>query len=437
MQSKVSMVVPCYNKIDYIGEMLESVLAQQWNNIELLLVNDGSTDGTRDVIVSFLPRIKERGFEVKLIDQENGGCCSAVYTGLINMTGDYFCLVDADDRIQPQYVSKMAGWLDGHSDYEWAACSHRPCIEYNGVTTVGAVEKCVFPQDTDNLLEKWILRQTVTTVWIYMTRVSYVKKCKMIENWNTARNKTYEPLIGIPLMNGAGKLKFFHEGLYLYVQTSRDLFKFNQYTDITGYYDDYRAQYKWSIARLDADDGRKTRLTQLVDIAYVREVQAQLPCIKDSADHYIRLNIELLNVLNRFSSNIALSLGLICKLGFMAVYNIVCAGIVGSPYSRYKRIIGYGVLGKYGRELLPYYMGTAFEPDVLWDKDGDGIEVLKPDFDSLSEEDLVIIFPKKYIFVKEILKLLGNTRAEVVYLEGEAILRDLLLLPGFCLRELS
>ena len=123
------------------------------------------------------------------------------------MTGDYFCLVDADDEIRPQYVSKMAGWLDEHDAYEWAACSYRTYSTSDDVTTIGAVAKYAFTPDTDNLMEKCILRQTITTVWIYMSRVRYVRKCKMIENWNTARNITYEPLIGIPLMNGVGRLK--------------------------------------------------------------------------------------------------------------------------------------------------------------------------------------------------------------------------------------
>jgi len=159
--------------------------------------------------------------------------------------------------------------------------------------------------------------------------------------------------------------------------------------------------------------------------------------VTDSADHYAKLNIDLFNVLNRFDPSIALSLGLIRKLGFTAVYNIVCAGIVGLPFKTPKRIIGYGVLGKYGGELLPYYTGTAFEPDILWDKDGDGISVLKPDFGSLSETDLVIVFPKKREIVKEILKRLENTPAKIAYLESEALLRDVLLLQGFCLRGLS
>ncbi|MDR3295834.1 MAG: glycosyltransferase [Clostridiales Family XIII bacterium] len=431
LQGKVSMVVPCYNKESYIGAMLDSVLAQKWDNIELILVNDGSTDGTRGVIIDYLPKFEKRGYGVKLIDQENGGCCKAVHTGLVNMTGDYYCLVDCDDAITPEYVSAMAGFLDENDDYEWAACSYRPVTLLDDVTTIGAVPKCPYPQDTDNLIEKWILRQTITTVWIYMVRIRYVDRCRMVENWNTARNRTYEPLVGIPLMNGGGKLKYFHEGFYRYTQTSRDLFVFEKYEDITHYYDDYRAQYAWSIARLAADENRKRRLTDLVDLAYTRELFAQLHAIKDKERHADQLCADLIEKINRHKPNMRITFGLAKQLGFMTIYNMACFAITGSPFASPKRVIGYGVLGKYGRKLLPHYMGTAYEPYVLWDKNGDGERVRRPDFDDLSETDLIIVFPKDRKVVEDIKEELGNAPARIVYPEEEELLRSLLAVPDF------
>jgi hypothetical protein len=94
-------------------------------------------------------------------------------------------------------------------------------------------------------------------------------------------------------------------------------------------------------------------------------------------------------------------------------------------------------LGKYGRELLPYYSGTKYEPTVLWDMNGDGTEVRKPDFDSLCETDLVIVFPKSRKIVADIRRLLDKSPAKAVYAEDENRLRDLLLLPDFRLRGLT
>lgn len=78
----VSMVVPCYNKVNYIGEFFQSVYDQVWDNIELILVNDGSTDGTREIIRQWEPRFVRRGYSVQIIDQENRGVFGAIKAGL-------------------------------------------------------------------------------------------------------------------------------------------------------------------------------------------------------------------------------------------------------------------------------------------------------------------------------------------------------------------
>ena len=120
-QSKTSMVIPCYNKEESISRMFDSILAQEWDNIELILVNDGSTDGTRGIITEYEPKFLERGYEVVIIDQDNQDVAAAVRNGLLRVTGEYVCQVDADDELDPRYVSMMAGWLDEHLWYEWAA----------------------------------------------------------------------------------------------------------------------------------------------------------------------------------------------------------------------------------------------------------------------------------------------------------------------------
>ena len=128
MQSKVSMIVTCYNKVKYIGEMFDSIISQEWNNIELILVNDGSTDGTRDVITEYESKFYKRGYDVVIIDQENEGVCAATKAGLSCITGKYVCIVDADDELDPKYISTMAGWLEEHNDTDYCICDAIPSV---------------------------------------------------------------------------------------------------------------------------------------------------------------------------------------------------------------------------------------------------------------------------------------------------------------------
>lgn len=88
----VSIIVPAYNAEDYIGETIQSVLKQSYENWELLLVDDESTDGTKEIIQKYLndPRIK-------YFYKKNGGQGSARNLGIKKARGDYLAFLDADD----------------------------------------------------------------------------------------------------------------------------------------------------------------------------------------------------------------------------------------------------------------------------------------------------------------------------------------------------
>src|SRR6266542_2149387 len=92
----VSIVIVCYNQARYLREAIQSALAQTFADIEVLVVDDGSTDNTRDVALSF-PR-------VRYIHQGNQGLAAARNTGIRETTGPYLLFLDADDRLYPEAV---------------------------------------------------------------------------------------------------------------------------------------------------------------------------------------------------------------------------------------------------------------------------------------------------------------------------------------------
>ena len=86
----VSVVIPAYNCERYLGRAIRSVLAQTYPRIECIVVDDGSTDGTAEVIDRF-------GSAVRAIRQENGGAAAARNAGIRTATGRYIAFLDADD----------------------------------------------------------------------------------------------------------------------------------------------------------------------------------------------------------------------------------------------------------------------------------------------------------------------------------------------------
>lgn len=100
---KISVIVPVYNSGKYLTECVNSILAQTYTNIEILLINDGSTDGS-DLICDKLGESYEN---VKILHKSNGGASSARNKGLDIATGEYIMFVDSDDTINEDMLMDL------------------------------------------------------------------------------------------------------------------------------------------------------------------------------------------------------------------------------------------------------------------------------------------------------------------------------------------
>ena len=117
MDNLVSIIIPCYNGEKFIDTSIESVYIQDYSPIELIVVDDGSTDGSAELIRAWQPRFAEKGNILKYVFQKNRGSGGAVDTGLKYVTGTYLMLLDADDVYLPGAIRKKAEFLDANSDY--------------------------------------------------------------------------------------------------------------------------------------------------------------------------------------------------------------------------------------------------------------------------------------------------------------------------------
>ena len=104
----VSVIIPCYNQAKFLGEAIESVLKQNYRRLEVIVIDDGSTDGTAEVA--------DRYSDVIRISQENRGLAAARNRGLSQSTGDYLVFLDADDRLLPEALAVGVRSLDTHPE---------------------------------------------------------------------------------------------------------------------------------------------------------------------------------------------------------------------------------------------------------------------------------------------------------------------------------
>jgi len=106
---KVSVIIPAYNKSELTVRTINSVLEQTYQNLEVIVVDDGSTDDTKEKLAGF-------GKKIKYIYKENGGACSARNLGIQESTGDFIGLLDCDDLYYPEKISKCVDFLNKHND---------------------------------------------------------------------------------------------------------------------------------------------------------------------------------------------------------------------------------------------------------------------------------------------------------------------------------
>jgi len=99
----VSVIIPVYNVRDYLADCIKSILAQTYKNLEIILVDDGSTDGSGELCDQW----KKRDHRISVYHQKNAGVSEARNTGIIASTGDFIGFIDSDDWIEPEMYQEL------------------------------------------------------------------------------------------------------------------------------------------------------------------------------------------------------------------------------------------------------------------------------------------------------------------------------------------
>lgn len=110
---RVTVVMPLYNTRRYVEQAIDSALAQRYRRFELVVVNDGSTDGSGEIAARYAARFPSR---VRVVDQPNAGLPAARNTALNAGRGDYFALLDADDAWHPDHLAQAMDAFDADPD---------------------------------------------------------------------------------------------------------------------------------------------------------------------------------------------------------------------------------------------------------------------------------------------------------------------------------
>ena len=167
MNPLISIIVPTYNVEKYIRTCIESILAQTYRNVEVIIVNDGSTDQSIAVISDLICS----HHNVKVINQKNQGLSVARNTGIDVATGKYITFVDADDKIMPGFVSSLYQIAD-KTGADIVRGSFR---DFNGNIPKGWVPDFKVPTNCGTIvLDQFLSSHISFVVWSSIYRLDFI-----------------------------------------------------------------------------------------------------------------------------------------------------------------------------------------------------------------------------------------------------------------------
>jgi len=213
----VSIVTPCYNGEKYLDNYFHAILSQTYNNIEIILVDDGSTDNSKKKIQYWEPKIIKRGYSLKYVHQKNGGLPNAINAGLKHVKGEFLIWPDCDDCIYPNNSieirvdffnkNKNIGIVRGKAEY----------VHENNPNKVLYYIKPNH-RETNDMFMDIIFERTYITPGTYMVRTSYLKEVNPLmkiwdknragQNWQMLLPLVYKYQVGF--VNNVVHRYFYH-----------------------------------------------------------------------------------------------------------------------------------------------------------------------------------------------------------------------------------
>ena len=213
---KFSILVPVYNVEVYLKQCIESVLAQTYQNYELVLVDDGSTDGSALICDSYVETYPEK---IRVIHKQNQGLISARRVGIQNATGDFCVFLDSDDFIESNLLESLNHCLiaDGNIDillysfyyYRNGNREERKRkVAEDGLYWEGHSKKEVY--------EKLLFTVDITSIWTKAIRTSILKADETDYTHYYGKNMAEDLLQSLHPVTVAKKVKFIDQALYAY-----------------------------------------------------------------------------------------------------------------------------------------------------------------------------------------------------------------------------
>lgn len=207
----ISIIVPVYEVEEYLSRCIESILAQTYQNIEVILVDDGSPDRCGKICDEYA----RKDSRIKIIHQQNGGAVKARLAGLEIASGKYIGFVDSDDYINPHMYELLYNHIQSDNGYDIVWCD--VVIELQERQFVTKLDASENPSELLRQLLKgqypgWMCNKLISSDFYKQCSIFQDPSCSMME----------DVLIMTQLLYNNPKLKYVNEALYIYNRTNEN-----------------------------------------------------------------------------------------------------------------------------------------------------------------------------------------------------------------------
>lgn len=218
MEDLITVVVAAYNVEKDIASCLESIANQTYNNIEIIIVDDGSTDQTEKICQIFVKKYRN----IKYIKQVNSGVSVARNVGISKSNGDYICFVDGDDQLEPEMIASLLSTINSNVDISICCCNaFGEDSSYNDyffeesfvATTMNEKEK-LFLQLMDPGYGKKKTTTAVGVPWGKLYRASLLKNNNIL--FDPALRRMQDNIFNMSAFFYARQIRYVNKPLYRY-----------------------------------------------------------------------------------------------------------------------------------------------------------------------------------------------------------------------------
>lgn len=314
MKSKVSIIVPIYNAEKKIEKSINSLINQSYKNIEIILIDDGSTDESLEIC----EKLKNKDDRIKVYSKKNGGVSSARNYGISKSNGKYICFVDSDDTVENDFCEILVKKIEKDN-------SDLSCCYYNVINNdnMDKITKNIYKNNSDN---KYIMifKNYKGFLWNKLYKKDIIDKYNLKLNEDISMCE--DLLFNFQYLEKCNKVSYCNESAYNYFTNDNSLSK-----GLNMNWFDILYVYNYIYIYINNYDSEIQDIIMLEFLYAIFETKMRAKIMNiDERNIFMKYNIDFYNIYKKYykkllySRNInikeKIKLIIFCKLEWLARY---------------------------------------------------------------------------------------------------------------------